>query len=267
MFDPKKVKLGAKPPRIDKRTLQFAKYAATLPPPPPSCDWTKGVTSFGMMDNDTLGDCTCAAVGHGIQVASLNTPEGEVTPADQKILELYQKSCGYVPGDPSTDNGGVIIDVLNYNRQFGLGKFKRDGKKKIANKFRLYAYADPAVSNLTHIKQSIATFGMVDIGINLPLTAQAQTGTGVWDVVGNPNVDPNSFPNSWGGHSVVVVAYDAATVTCITWGQLQKMSLRFWNCYVTEAHALLFHPWLNRFAGNYPTALAQLESDLAAVTG
>ena len=228
-IDAKQYRLGCKPPRIDPRTLQFARYAGILPPPPASCDWTQGVVSYGMMDNDVLGDCTCAAVGHGAQIATLNTG-GEITPADSRILALYVNSCGYVIGDPSTDNGGVIIDVLNYNRQYGLGKARRNGKKRILSKFRLYAYSDPAVSNIVHIQQAIATFGMVDIGLNLPLTAQTQTNAGAtWDVVGNPNTDPNSFPNSWGGHSVVVVAYDTQTLTCITWGMLQKMTYAFWN--------------------------------------
>jgi len=31
-------------------------------------DWTKGITEWGMMMNDTLGDCTIAGVGHAVQV-------------------------------------------------------------------------------------------------------------------------------------------------------------------------------------------------------
>ena len=44
------------------------------PPPPPSIDWTKGMpANLGMMLNDTLGDCTCAAVYHAIQVWTYNS--------------------------------------------------------------------------------------------------------------------------------------------------------------------------------------------------
>jgi hypothetical protein len=259
------LKLGKKPPRIDPRTLSFAKYAPLLPPPPTAVSWTKNVTSWGMMLNDQLGDCTCSAVGHGIQVATLNSGGSEVTPPDQLILNLYEKSCGYVLGNPNTDNGGVIIDVLNYTRYHGLGKRRNKTGRKAASK--LYAYADPAVGDITHVKQAIFTFGIVDIGLNLPITAQTQNQNGqVWDVVGNPNTDPNSFPNSWGGHSVVVCTYDEETVTCITWGMLQKMTWRFWNCYVDESHALLFHAWVEQFGTRFPAALTQLEADLAAVT-
>lgn len=265
MPDVTRFKLGKKPPKIDPRTLRLSKYSASLPAPPPSCDWTKGVTSWGEMLNDQLGDCTCAAVGHADQVVSLNSPSGfMVTPPDQLILNLYERSCGYVPGDPSTDQGGVIVDVLNYVRQHGLGR--KDAHRRHRKKFKLYAYADPDPGNLNHVKQSIATFGVVDIGLNLPLTAQSQVG-GVWDVVGNPRNNPNSMPDSWGGHSVAVCGYDADTLTCITWGMLQKMTYAFWAFYCDESHALLFAAWLERFGAQAPAALQQLQADLALVTG
>jgi hypothetical protein len=255
-------KLGKKPPKIDPRTLKLSRYA--LPAPPESCNWYKGVTSWGQMLNDTLGNCTCAAAGHGVQVATLNSPDNEVTPPDSTIEELYEKSCGYVPGQPNTDQGGVIIDVLNYVRQNEpwTEKGRPDHRH---HPYELFAYADPNPDDVTHVKQAIATFGMVDIGLNLPLTAQSQTGT-LWDVVGNPQTDPNSQPGSWGGHSVICAAYDAKTITCITWGALQPMSWAFWNTYVDESHALLFRAWVQQFGTDYPEMLAQLETDLGEVT-
>jgi len=60
-------KLGKKPARHDPRTLQMANYLA-LPAFPASRDWTnKAKPAWGMMLNDQLGDCTCAAIGHIIQ--------------------------------------------------------------------------------------------------------------------------------------------------------------------------------------------------------
>jgi hypothetical protein len=203
----------------------------------------------------------CAAVGHGDQVVTLNTSEGMKTPADQLILNLYEKACGYVPGDPNTDQGGVILDVLNYVRKHALGHKEGSYHKK----FPLLAFAAINPSNLVHVKQSIYIFETVDIGINLPITAQSQVGR-VWDVVGDPNNDPNSQPGSWGGHSVIVSAYTPTTVTCITWGQLQVMTWRFWNAYVDEAYALLYNARLDAISGQAPQAAQQLQEDLAAVT-
>src|SRR5215831_17287905 len=74
------VRLGKATPRHDHRTLRLARYLPTsLPPPPASCDWsTKDSPAWGMMDNDTLGDCTCAAMGHAIQVWTASNG-GEIT--------------------------------------------------------------------------------------------------------------------------------------------------------------------------------------------
>lgn len=254
--------LGKKPPRIDPRTLRLASYV--LPPAPPSSNWTKGVTSWGMMLNNVLGDCTCAMTGHGVQVARLNSPSGIVTPPDSTIESLYEKACGYVPGDPSTDQGGVIVDVLNWARQ-NIPWQHKGGAGQRKHPYQLVAYADPNPSDIAHIKEAIATFGTVGIGLQLPITAQAQVG-GVWDVVGNPRKDPNSEPGSWGGHAVIVPAYDPTTLTCITWGALQRMTYRFWATYVDESHALLYRAWVERFGSAFPVMLAQLQRDLALVT-
>jgi hypothetical protein len=107
----------------------------------------------------------------------------------------------------------------------------------------LHAYASINKNNINAVKQAIALFGVVDLGIELPISAQAQVG-GVWDVTNGPNAQPGS----WGGHSIVVAAYDASGLTGITWGALQKMTWAFWDAYVDEAFLLFFNPWKNHEA-------------------
>lgn len=253
-FDPKSVKLGKKPPRLDSRTLRLAKYfKPELPGAPASIDWTQGVTDWGMMLNDNLGDCTCAAVGHAIQVWSANVvgfPMQTVT--DATVLKLYEDSCGYNPADPNTDQGGFEIDVLNFWR------------KNPQETHRLLAYADPDPGNVDHIKTSIALFGGVYIGINLPLTAQQQVG-GVWAVTGDPKHDPWAMPGSWGGHAVYVCAYDAEHLTCITWGKQQKMTWDWWKTYCDEAHTLLGGWWITHHKTPSGFDHQQLNEDLLQV--
>jgi hypothetical protein len=247
-----KVKLGKRAAKKDARTFRLSEIVSAVTPPS-SCDNSKGITAWGMMLNDTEGDCTCAAVGHGVQVASANSPEGLYGIPDSLVQNLYEKSCGYVPGDPSTDNGGVIIDVLNYVRKNGLGPHV------------LFGYADPSPGDQNHIKLGIAEFGVVDIGLELPITAQAQIASGQpWDVVGN-HLSGNSAPGSWGGHSVVVIGYDANYVTCITWGQLQRMTWAFWKAYCDEAHALLFRIWCEGRGGAGNANLTKMEAALATL--
>ena len=61
-IDTRKLKLGKSTARHDPRTLLLASYVShTLPTPPPAFDLTSKVKAWGMMDNDQIGDCTCAA--------------------------------------------------------------------------------------------------------------------------------------------------------------------------------------------------------------
>jgi len=162
MADHSKMKLGRKAIKTDSRTLAFADYmTSTLPAPPPTADWTKGITSWGMMLNDKLGDCTIAGCGHAVQVWSANAGT-EITVPDPTILSYYEKWDGYSPNDPTSDQGGIELDVLKDWKQGGFA-----GNA-------LLAFADPKPANLVEIYQSIALFGGVYIGLSLPITAQNQ---------------------------------------------------------------------------------------------
>ncbi len=248
MADHSQMRLGRKAIKTDSRTLMMANYITPgLPPPPPAKDWTNGITSWGMMLNDTLGDCTIAGAAHAVQVWSANTG-GEVTVPDATIENYYQQWDGYVPGNPGTDKGGVELDVLNaWQKQGFAGRV-------------LLAFADPKPSNLTQIRQSITMFGGVYIGLALPLTAQSQD---VWDVV-TPG-GAKAKPGSWGGHCVFVPKYDEHGFTCITWGQLKTMTLAFWKKYCDEAHTLLSQVWLTDKGSPAGFDQNQLLADLKAI--
>jgi hypothetical protein len=238
-------KLGCRPPKKDKRTLMLATYMTeSLPAPPPSVDWTKGITEWGMMLNDVHGDCTIAGVAHATQVFTANTT-GITTIPDATVLSYYQQWDGYNPSDPSTDAGGVELDVLNLWRQQGFSGHS------------LIAYCDVDPANQVHVKQAISLFGGLYIGLQLPISAQNQD---VWDVVENDG-------GVWGGHCVFVPKYDENGLTCITWGELKVMTWAFWSKYCLEAHALLDKDWLGSMSQD-PAGLnlQALQADLTLVT-
>ena len=242
MVDHSRMKLGKKPRRFDRRTLRLARYLTpALPPPPPAVTNSQGITSWGMMLNDTLGDCTIAGVGHAIQVWTLSQGK-EVTVPDSTVLQFYEQWDGYNPSNPASDQGGVELDVLNDWRQNGF------------NGHPLLAFADPDTQDTLHVQQAIALFGGLYIGVQLPISAQTQD---VWDV----DTSPNGKPGSWGGHCVFVPDYDANGLTCITWGAPKKMTWGFWGTYCDEAHALLSPDW-QPLAG---FDMATLQADLTAV--
>ena len=132
-------------------------------------------------------------------------------------------------------------------------------KKRGLGGHKLLAFANAKPSNLAEVKAAINLFGGLYIGVALPVTAQTQN---VWELVSKTGA---GAPGSWGGHCVYVTGYDASGFTCITWGQLKKMTVAFWNAYVDEAHALLSPDWLGVKGTPNGFNLAQLVSDLAQI--
>ena len=233
-IDPRKLKMGKSVARHDPRTLLLASYVTpSLPTPPASFDISAKVTAWGMMDNDQIGDCTCAAAGHLIMEWTANAGKQAATPTDKQIVAAYSAITGYNPVTGANDNGANELDVLNYWRQTGIAGHKID------------AYMALELSNHNHIMDSVYIFEGCYIGVQLPISAQAQTQNHQpWSVPpGGPSGDGK--PGSWGGHAVPVVAYDARGVTVVTWGALQVMTWTFWEAYCDEAYSLLSKDYLN----------------------
>ncbi len=232
--DPRKLKMGKSVARHDPRTLLLASYVTpSLPTPPASFDISAKVTAWGMMDNDQIGDCTCAAAGHLIMEWTANAGKKAATPTDKQIVAAYSAITGYNPVTGANDNGANELDVLNYWRQTGIAGHKID------------AYMALEPSNHNHIMDSVYIFEGCYIGVQLPISAQAQTQNHQpWSVPpGGPSGDGK--PGSWGGHAVPVVAYDARGVTVVTWGALQVMTWTFWEAYCDEAYSILSKDYLN----------------------
>ncbi len=139
--------------------------------------------------------------------------------------------------------------MLNYWRKKGIA-----GHKILA-----FAALDPR--NIEHVKQSVYLFGGTYIGVQLPLSAQAQD---IWDV---PSTGPtgDGEPGSWGGHAVCVVAYNATGLWVVTWGKLQFMTWAFWHTYCDEAYAVFSTDMLAKGKSPAGFDLPQLQADLAEI--
>src|SRR5208282_1786224 len=252
--------LGKTHAKFDPRTLKLRDYLSSTYTPPPFASYTWGITSWGLMMNGPdpdmpagvpaagLGDCTIAACAHAIQVWT----KGKVTPPNALILEKYEQWDGYVLGNASTDQGGEELTVL------------ADWRNQTFGGHVLRAFVSPQPQNFGHVMASIALFGGIYIGLQLPNSAMDQTNNGqVWDVVANDG-------GIAGGHAVFCPAYhfkdptasEKTTITAITWGQQQKMTAAFWDKYCDESHTLLGAAWTPEGIN-----LTQLEADLADVTG
>ena len=240
--------LGKKAAKLLKGLPAMGRYTLTLPPSPPAANYSTALKQLGNMGNDKIGDCTCAAVGHAIQTWTSLTQSAETVISDDMIIQLYAKTCGYVPGDPYTDAGGVATDVLRYWYNNPI-----DGHHALSG------FAGIRPGNRASIRDAIYLFGVAYVGVQLPTFAQNEA----WDVSPDLPLIGDKAPGSWGGHAIPLVAYDQETLTCITWGRLKTMTWSFFDAYCDEAYGLLSKDWLD-LSGHAPPGFDfdQLSDDM-----
>ena len=243
-------RLGKLPAQPARPHLSLSPVLAALPTPPASVDWQSDAITWPMYSNDTIGDCTCAGVGHLVNQLTFYGSGTEVQPTLEHVVAMYSAITGYTPNDPSSDTGAYCQDVLAYWRKTGL-----EGH-------RIVAYASLDVHNLTEIKQAVAQFGTVYVGMSFPDSAMEQFNAGqTWDLVKGARIE--------GGHCVIVGAYGNGKLGLVTWGAEAEMTETFWRKYVDEAWVVLDPDGLNRagayFAGS-PSFYA-LGEQFAALTG
>lgn len=258
MADHSGMKLGKLPRRDEARLPPLRRYLGAtspggpaLPPVPARCERGSAVASWPMLDNDTIGDCTIAAVGHAVQLWSAVAERMRVM-SDAEALAGYE-AFGYRPGDPSTDRGANAADVLT--RWSGSG-FACGGAVDVLAGF---CAIDPAQQD--EVRAGAAWLGVVYAGIELPLAAQQMD---LWDVPSSAaELVGNYEPGSWGGHAVPIVGYGPGGVTCVTWGALKRITWRFWAAYASEAYGLLSRDFVIGNASAAAVDWGQLEVDMA----
>lgn len=217
-------KLDPHPEATHPRVRLRDYLTAPGPAVPATVDWASKVPAWPVYSNDTVGDCTCAGIGHMIQALTAYTG-AEATVPGSDVLKMYEKLSGYDPATGANDNGAVEQDVLSYMSRKGL-----DG-----HKVRAFAQVDHA--SFAEMKAALYYFGTLYLGIQCPASAQEQFAAGrPWDVVPGSPVD--------GGHCVVLQKWDADYMYVVTWGKLIPMTEAFWSAFGDEAWAVLTGDWL-----------------------
>jgi hypothetical protein len=240
-------RFGKHPPKVDYRTLRLRSYLTTAMPAPPASynvltnvyaklKTTDPTKLFPMDGNDTLGDCTIAALAHTV-TAYRGLVGKEKIMSKAAVVKLYMHLTG------GLDSGLNELDVLNYWRAHAVS-----GDEILA-----FATIDP--KNHTHIEQAITLFGGVYLGFQVQQNC-------VQEFNARQPWTPGPLTND--GHAVFAVGYDQNGVTVLTWGNTQQATWSWWDECVDEAYAILppeakspdFAPGFN---------IAQLQTDLAAV--
>jgi hypothetical protein len=240
-------RFGKHPPKKDYRTLRLKDYlTSALPAPPPSVDVLSQVFKklgisdpkklFPMDGNDSLGDCTIAALAHAITTYRGLIGTNKIM-TQQEVIKLYYHLTGGV------DSGLNELDVLNYWR------------KNAVSGDKIFSFASVDHKNHTNVQQAIQLFGGVYLGFQVQKNCEQEFSAGKpWT--------PGPLTND--GHAVYAVAYDSAGVTVLTWGNIQKATWGWWDECVDEAYAILPPEAKEKdFAKGFD--FAQLQADLADV--
>ncbi len=218
---------------------------------PTSCSYTNRLSAYlGSFLNDSLGDCAEAAYGHALQVWSAASGKRELTEPNSAIEALYETQ-GYVPGNPSTDNG-TVLQVL-------LARLVKGPLPDGIPKLLAFIEIDPTIP--ADIDRATYECGLVYIGFNVPAFMQSLENPGsTW------STDPWGNTHIVGGHCVISPGYESGFRDIISWGYKYRMTYGFWKKYVDEAYALVSPEWVEA-TGRTPLGMtvAQLEAQMAAI--
>ena len=200
-----------------------AYLVSPLPPPPPSVP--APTAAWGMLGNGPdpsltvgggrpLGDCTIAGVVHLRMAVACRVGDVEVFPDADSVAETYLQLAH------GRDTGLVEADVLHTWHTTGLFADRSLGYAPLN-------WRDP-----TALRQGIAVFGGVYLGVAMPVSAQAQFAAGEpWTVGGDRRIV--------GGHCVVAVGYDPDWLFVATWGTVQRVAWGWLAAYGEEGWAVV----------------------------
>jgi len=235
-------RLGRLPGKIPVGLRDLTFYAAgALPAAPPSVA-VPHVADWGMLGNDTWGDCGVAGFQHNLESASAAAGESEAFPTADQVVSYYLDYTG------GQDSGVVLSDFLAHVKQDGFYGHT------------VQAYAPVSVSDVNTLRFAIDAYGASYVGITVTQAMMdAAQGNPPWtwtldDMQGDPI----------GGHCIILAGYDSNWLYGITWGAVVEIAWPAWHQMGDEAWAILSGE-LARGDGR-GIDLAALQADLSRLT-
>lgn len=252
--------MGKKDARPGAVKLRLSTYLnkSVIPAIPPAFGHAKKVANWGMLANDTVGDCAIAGAFHETM---LWCAEGgkPINVTDRAVLDTYSSVTGYDPsqtdpatGENPTDQGTDPAEFAEIRRTQGI--LDADG-----NLHTIGAYLALDQGSLAQLGAAMYLFSAVGIGVQLPESAQEQFQAGeAWTPVSGSPIE--------GGHYVSGVSRDHdGNLAVVTWGALQWMTGSFYRQYNDESLVYLSEEFLNAGVSPEGFNLAQLQADLADI--
>ena len=237
-------------PKYKGPILQLSKYTSALIPTPSKVYWEYKVRApWGMLGNDTVGDCEIARIAHMLMEVTAHTGT-MIVPTLAQVIAVYSTISGYDPskvqpdGSNPTDVGCATPDVLNYWQTVGIAGHKIAG----------WVQTD---STQAAIQQAIWLFGGAALDIAVYQSMMNQTNLGqAWN---NPSGDLLGY------HAIPGFGFGSAGLTAVTWGKLQQMGWATLLQILQGNFAVITQDWIEQ-NGKAPNGfdLATLQADLAS---
>ena len=208
-------KYGRRAALIPAGLRELGCYANGPLPQPPATAPAPQVTDWGMLDNDTLGDCGVAGLEHGFMAAAAEAGLQETFPDAAQAGNYY---LGYTGGQ---DNGVVLSQYLAYVRQNGYFSHT------------VTAFAPIAVQDVPTLQTVIWLYDFAYTGINVTQAMEEAFADG------QPWTLDTAQGDIIGGHCIPIVGYDSQYLYAVTWGQIQKIEYSAWHAIASEAWAVI----------------------------
>lgn len=250
--------LGKSPARPhDGLKLRDYVTSSKLPVPPDNYGRETLIADWGMLGNDTVGDCAIAGPFHA---EMLWRAEGasSINVNTACTLEQYSEITGYRPEalDPRTrtnptDQGSDVQKVAEFWRTTGL-------KDADGNRHKIDCYLSLEPGNLTQLYQAMWLFGCVGIGIDCPAEYMQSFYLGqVWDKIPTPHIE--------GGHYILGVGRRAGLINTVTWGRTQLFTPAGYQQFNDETFVYLNEEMLIKGESVDGFNVQQLVADMADI--
>lgn len=262
-------RFGRKRPTVQATKFKLKDYLGTALPPAPDCDYAAaaGEALGQMYGNATYGDCVIACMGHLFGVLRENAGDNRSIFSDGEIINEYSKCCGYVPGDPDSDQGCDTQSTLATILQSGFKGHRKSNGEKVRMSHRISGWLQVDGTNKEEVRQAQYLFENLVFGIELPdawIEPFPSASGFTWDVAGPP--DPEN------GHCVCGVGSNSTGVGIATWAMVGIMTYAAVAEYTAPKHGgelyvILSEDIINRAQQKSPAGLnwEQLQTDLAAL--
>jgi hypothetical protein len=159
-------------------------------------DWALGrAWDSNVLDNDVLSNCGPAAIINVLKMLAAACGRTDLVFTNQDVLDLYT-AMGY-KGTPETDNGVVLLDLMEHMQQVGVRGMRFDC-------FFSIGFGDPE-----HLATAI-NLSPIIVGASL---TKACASTDTWDDAAADDSRP------WGGHGYALHSWSPGGCNSKTWGQ------------------------------------------------